>query len=84
MYGRRPETTGVRQEYGGHYTNRKSGEKRDERMREQIAMWKEFITVYTTALAEAEKYGDVGGTEWNKHMIDFYQEKIDEAERQSA
>jgi hypothetical protein len=53
-------------------------------MREQIAMWKEFITVYTTALAEAEKYGDVGGTEWNKHIIDFYQEKIDEAERQSA
>lgn len=53
-------------------------------MREQIAMWNEFITVYTTALAEAERYGDVGGTEWNKHMIDFYQEKIDEAERQSA
>lgn len=53
-------------------------------MKEQIAMWKEFITVYTTALEEAERYGDVGGIEWNKHMIDFYQEKIDEAEKLSA
>lgn len=53
-------------------------------MKAQIAMWKEFITVYTTALAEAERCGDVGGTEWNKHMIDFYQEKIDEAEKLSA
>lgn len=49
-------------------------------MKAEIAMWKEFITVYTTALAEAEKYGDVGGIEWNTHMIHFYTEKIDEAE----
>ncbi|MEK4191740.1 hypothetical protein NYE59_01510 [Paenibacillus sp. FSL L8-0323] len=53
-------------------------------MKAEIAMWKEFITVYTTALAEAEKYGDVGGIEWNKHMIHFYTEKIDEAEKMSA
>jgi hypothetical protein len=53
-------------------------------MKAEIAMWKEFITVYTTALAEAEKYGDVGGIEWNKHMIKFHQDKIDAAEKQSA
>lgn len=53
-------------------------------MREQIAMWNEVITVYTAALAEAERYGDVGGAEWDQHMIDFAQEKIDMLERQSA
>jgi hypothetical protein len=53
-------------------------------MREQIAMWMEIITVYETALEEAERYGNVGSIEWNKHMIEVHRKKIDEAERQSA
>lgn len=53
-------------------------------MKEQIAMWNEVITVYTAALEEAKRYGDVGGMEWDQHMIEFAQEKIDELERQSA
>ncbi|NJJ38571.1 hypothetical protein [Paenibacillus apii] len=53
-------------------------------MTEKIAMWHEFITVYTAALAEAERYGDVGGMEWNQHMIEFYRGKIEEAEKRSA
>lgn len=53
-------------------------------MKEQIAMWNEVITVYTAALEEAKRYGDVGGMEWDQHMIDFAQGKIDMLERQSA
>lgn len=53
-------------------------------MKNEIAMWHEVIGVYTAALAEAERYGDTGGMEWDQHMIEFAQGKIDELERKSA
>lgn len=53
-------------------------------MKEKIAMWHEVIGVYTAALEEAKRYGDTGGMEWDLHMIEFAQGKIDELERMSA
>ncbi len=53
---------------------------RIERIQAEIEVWENAVLVYTHNMEEDIKYGDYGGMQYSKHMIQFSQKKVEELE----
>jgi hypothetical protein len=53
---------------------------KQERISAEIDVWENAVLVYTKNMEEDIKYGDYGGMQYSKHMIQFSQKKVEELE----